>query len=403
MILTTGQPFWLLERGLLRYPVLTQDQQADVVVLGGGISGALMGYHLTRAGLRVVLLEAAYLGAGSTAASTAMCQYELDAGLGELRQKVGMSRANDAYRANVYAVHALGQLCREQLPSDCGFRDCPSLYLASRPGHVAGLREEGEARRGLGIEANFLDRAELSQRYGLKAPGALLSGDTAQVNPYELTHALLAEATATGLLQAFERSAATSYVADDHGVTVRCATGQQVRAKHVVVCTGFAAADLVPQDIVSLHSTYVVLSRPGEAAGLPTGPAQIWETARPYLYARITPDGRLMAGGRDEVVKNASFQGAMLERKAGQLREQFQGLFDQPPPFTRDFAWGGVYGVTDDALPYIGAHPDFPRAYFALGYGGNGTTFSLLAAEIIRDALTGQRHRYADTFGFDRR
>lgn len=55
--------------------------------------------------------------------------------------------------------------------------------------------------------------------------------------------------------------------------------------------------------------------------------------------------------------------------------------------------WAGVYGETDDSLPYIGQHPDFPRAWFALDYGGNGTTYSLLAAEIIRDALTGKQKR----------
>ena len=82
------------------------------------------------------------------------------------------------------------------------------------------------------------------------------------------------------------------------------------------------------------------------------------------------------------------------------LEAHFQELFDLDTPFTRDFVWGGVYGETANGLPYIGPHPDFPRAYFALGYGGNGTTYSLLAAEIIGDALAGRHHRYADTFGF---
>jgi glycine/D-amino acid oxidase-like deaminating enzyme len=61
---------------------------------------------------------------------------------------------------------------------------------------------------------------------------------------------------------------------------------------------------------------------------------------------------------------------------------------------------GRQYGETEDGLPYIGPHQNFPRTYFALGYDGNGTTYSLLAAEIIRDALTGKQHHYAHTFGF---
>lgn len=402
MILTTGQPFWLTEQGLVRYPTLAQDLDCDVAIIGGGIAGALMGYYLTRAGLRAVLLEARYVGGGSTSASTAMCQYELDEDLIDLRQKLGISRANDAYLANVYAVHELGRLCREELPDSCSFEDCRSFYLASRERDVAHLRDEGEARRGIGIDAEFLEAADLLRRYQLERPGALLSGDTAQVDPYRLTHTLLREARQQGL-QVFERTPVQSCATDADGqsVTVR-AGAQRVRAGHVVVCTGYAADNLVPRDLVNLHSTYVVISQPGEMAALPTGNAQLWETARPYLYTRTTADGRIMVGGRDEVVKQAAFQNTVLEHKVDKLQEQFQGLFARETPFTRDFVWAGVYGETDDGLPYIGAHKDFPRHYFALGYGGNGTTYSLLAAEIIRAALTGQPHRYATTFAFDR-
>jgi glycine/D-amino acid oxidase-like deaminating enzyme len=403
MNLTSGQPLWLAERGLLRYPQLTTNLSCDVAIVGGGISGAFLGYYLSQAGLRVVLLEARYVGSGSTSASTAMCQYELDEDLLDLRKKVGVRRANDGYLANLYAVHAVHRLCREELPDACGFEYCRSFYLASRPADVNQLRDEGEARRGIGIENTFLEEAELLSRYRLKAPAALVSGDTAQVNPYQLTHTLLQQAGQRGL-QVFERSPVQRYTVDADGAGVALQVGHHtVRAGHLVVCTGYAAAELVPQDLVNLHSTYVVVSEPGQAADLPTGNAQIWETARPYLYTRTTPDGRIMVGGGDEVVKQATFRNLVLEHKVDTLKAQFQELFAQDTPFTRDFVWSGVYGETEDGLPYIGIHPDFPRAWFALGYGGNGTTYSLLAAEIIRDALTGRTHRYANTFGFDRK
>lgn len=402
MLLTTGQPFWLTERGLIRYPTLTNDLSCDVVIVGGGITGAFLGYYLTQAGLRAVVLERAYLGSGSTAASTAMCQYELDVDLFDLRKKLGTQRANNAYLGNLYSVHALARLCQKELPDDCQFAYCQSFYLASKPGDVAHLADEGEARRGIGIEAEYLSENDLSHRFHLKAPASLLSNDTAQVDPYRLTHTLLQEAVKQGL-QAFERTQVHRCAVTPNGQRVTVYAGShRIEAGHVVVCTGYEADNLVPRDLVNLHSTYVVVGRPGEAASLPTGNAQIWETARPYLYTRTTADGRIMVGGRDEVVKGAAFQRTVLEHKAEKLAQQFQELFDAPTPFTRDFVWAGVYGETDDGLPYIGQHKDFPRTYFALGYGGNGTTYSLLAAEIIRDALTGRQHRFADTFGFDR-
>jgi len=403
MILTSGQPFWLTEKGLVRYPLLSEDVSCDVAIVGGGITGAFLGYYLTRAGLRAVVLDASYVGNGSTSASTAMCQYELDVDLKDLRQKVGIKRANEAYLGNVYSVHALGQLCQHELPDACGFSYCQSLYLASRAADVPGLEEEGDARRGIGLQVETLSEAELLRRFQLKRPAALLSEDTAQVNSYQLTHTLLQEAVKDGL-RVFERTCVDhcEHATDGQSVTL-VAGAHRVQAKHTVVCTGYAAAQLVPQDLVNLTSTYVVISRPDEAAALPTGTAQIWETARPYLYTRTTPDGRLMIGGRDEEVKHAAFRNTVLESKVAKLEEQFAGLFTTDIPFTRDFVWAGIYGETEDGLPYIGPHKDFPRTYFALGYGGNGTTYSLLAAEIIRDTLLGRQHRYAETFSFNRK
>jgi glycine/D-amino acid oxidase-like deaminating enzyme len=66
------------------------------------------------------------------------------------------------------------------------------------------------------------------------------------------------------------------------------------------------------------------------------------------------------------------------------------------------YAWAGTFGETRDGLAYIGFHPRFPHAYFALGYGGNGITFSLIAAEIIRDSFLGRTNRDAHLFRFGR-
>jgi len=67
------------------------------------------------------------------------------------------------------------------------------------------------------------------------------------------------------------------------------------------------------------------------------------------------------------------------------------------------YAWAGTFGETEDGLAYIGSVAEQPRSHFALGFGGNGITYSILAAEIIRDALLGKTHEYADLFSFDRK
>ncbi len=79
--------------------------------------------------------------------------------------------------------------------------------------------------------------------------------------------------------------------------------------------------------------------------------------------------------------------------------------FRQLLPETRceiAYSWAGTFAETPDGLPYIGAHPRVPHTLFALGYGGNGITFSVIAAEIIRDLVCEGRSREAELFRFDR-
>ena len=66
------------------------------------------------------------------------------------------------------------------------------------------------------------------------------------------------------------------------------------------------------------------------------------------------------------------------------------------------YAWAGTFGTTDDGLAYIGPSPEWTNAYFALGYGGNGITMSLIAAEMIVDHYLGRANADAKLFRFDR-
>ena len=92
---------------------------------------------------------------------------------------------------------------------------------------------------------------------------------------------------------------------------------------------------------------------------------------------------------------------ALISQKTRTLVKKFGRLF---PDLQLEvaYAWAGTFGETKDGLAYIGVHPRFPHACFALGYGGNGITFSLIAAEIIRDYFLGRTNRDAHLFRFGR-
>src|SRR6186713_2709372 len=183
MDLTSPAPFWLLRNGLGDSPpALRRNARCDVAVIGAGITGALVADAMLAAGLDVVVLDRRQPGEGSTAASTAILQYEIDTHLVDLRERVGRERADAAYRACGEGVRALQRLARA-LDVDVGFHRRPSVYVAHRAHVVPALRREGHARRALGLDCEVLSRAELQREHGLDAPLALRSASAAELDP----------------------------------------------------------------------------------------------------------------------------------------------------------------------------------------------------------------------------
>lgn len=108
-----------------------------------------------------------------------------------------------------------------------------------------------------------------------------------------------------------------------------------------------------------------------------------------------------MIGGRDEDFYNPPKRDKLLKRKTKQLSEDFRRLFPDKE-FIPEFSWTGTFGSTKDGLPYIGKHSDYKNGLFALGFGGNGITFSQVAAKLITDVLSGRENPDADLFRFGR-
>ena len=115
----------------------------------------------------------------------------------------------------------------------------------------------------------------------------------------------------------------------------------------------------------------------------------IWEAADPYLYLRTTPEGRVICGGGDEEIADDKKRDALIGRKTAMLQRKLHRLFPKLDN-TVDYAWAGAFGETTTGLPIIGQVPGMPHCLVALGYGGNGTTYAAIAADVIAGAIAGR-------------
>jgi glycine/D-amino acid oxidase-like deaminating enzyme len=400
MNLTSSHPFWSVNNGLpADYPSLQRDVNCEAVVIGGGITGALVAVHLAEASVKTLLIDKRDIGTGSTSASTALLQYEIDVPLRELIKKDGPVAAIRSYQLCREAIGKLERLAA-RLKINCGFERKPSLFLARHKSEIPDLCEEFQLRRKMGIELEFHDAAAIRKRFPFARPAALFSKDGGQVDPHRLTHGLLAAGQRAGL-QVCDRTEMKLMEQTHRGVRITTKNGFVITTRRAVIAAGFESKALLKGDAGTLKSTYALISEP-----LPKIPGWhrqclIWESGSPYLYLRTTTEGRVIVGGEDEDFVNAKRRDALISQKTRTLVKKFAQLFpDQPLEVA--FSWAGTFGETKDGLAYIGVHPRFPHSYFALGYGGNGITFSLIAAEIIRDLFLGRVNRDARLFRFGR-
>ena len=398
MDLRSGCPFWLLAGDEFPpYPQLDTDKQCEVAVLGGGITGALVAYHLAEAGISTILLDRRQPGCGSTMASTGLLQYELDTPLCELVKTVGKRNAVRAYQLCIGTFDKFEKLLAD-IGDRCGYQRCPSLYLASNSQDAEELKDEFQCRCDAGIELQFLTGSQIKNRFGFSRPSALLSRDGAVVDPYRLNQRLLQRSRQRGV-DIFAKTHVFQYLPSDDRVKLITEHGPNVTCRRVVFATGYETPQFLDQDIVTLKSTYAIASHPIHQS-IDVEKTLIWETSRPYFYARWSEGNRAMVGGEDEPYADAQTRDELIPAKAAVLAKKFRDIFKIP--IDVECAWVGVFGETKDGLPYIGPHRQFPLGLFALGYGGNGITFSLVAAEIIRDTLLNHPNPDAHIFRFDR-
>ncbi len=368
----------------------------DVVVLGAGITGALVAEASTALGLSTAVLDRRPPGQGSTAASTALLQFEIDVPLARLSEEIGGERAARAWLRSFRSVAALAELVA-RLEISCDFRARRALYLAGNTLDAGALAAEGRLRRSIGLPSQFLDRARLRDYAGIDRDAALLSEGAADVDPASLTAGLLREAVARGC-RIHSPCEVAEVVPRERGVQMVTSDGQEIEARSLVFATGYELADGVPAKGHRRTSTWA-FATPPQPQRLHGAADVIWEASDPYLYLRTTADGRLIVGGEDEGIDDEAARDNLIPAKVRELQRKTGELLPSLD-LTAAHAWAGTFGESDTGLPSIGAVPGMPNCYAVLGYGGNGITFSLVAAQIIQCRLRGVRHPDAELFAF---
>lgn len=405
--LRVGKSLWIAQHDsvdAIRFPSLRKRVDVDVAIVGGGFTGAAVAWRFADAGVRVAVLEAERIGRGSTAASAALLMQEPDEDLTVLARRYTPARARRIWAVGKTATRDLvATLRRLRIP--CDLTPADSLYYARTEDNARRLGTEFRRRHGAGIPGRWLDRAALRRTAHLDAPGGIRTRGNAQVDPYRACLGLMEAAADRGAL-VFEHSNVARIEPGPGGVVVRTKRGS-VRAERVVIATGYATPYFKHLGArFRMLNTYVLATRRLTAAerrriGLPN--VMLWDTHRPYHYARWTADRRLLLGGGDRTVVADRNRARAIRNGVADVRRYFVELYPPLEAIDVEYAWDGLFAMPPDGLPFVGPHRRHPRHLFALGYGGNGMTLGFLASRLLLDYHRGRPSPDLKLFAFTRK
>lgn len=261
MELTSTLPFWLVKNGLRKiYPSIPDDQTTDFVVVGAGVTGAMIAQRLAEGGLTVVVVDRRDVCTGSTSASTALLQYEIDVSLVRLGQLIGVREAQIAYALSNQSIDRISELIN-RLSIDCDFQRKTSIHLAADRKLAKLLANEARARRSIKLDVKYHNQAELKEHFNLDGVSALSTSQAASCDPYLFSHGLLANAVANGA-KVFDRTDVVKYECIDSTVTLTTDRGPRIVAKKAIIATGYESKSMLKEHIVNLDNTYALVSQP---------------------------------------------------------------------------------------------------------------------------------------------
>lgn len=404
-------PVWTRRNGEGNpYPKLASDLKTDVVIVGGGITGALTAHYLMKQGLNCALIEKNEIAMNATSAEPALLQYEIDTDLTGLSSLIGETEAQQAFLFGYQAVMEISQIVKE-INSACDFSFKPCFYYTENPTKVDYMESECKARQAIGIHCELVTPENNKGDFSFNFEAGIFSHyGGAIMDPVRFTRDLIDYNVKKGL-QVFEKTTIVNYNLSSREVILTTEDDLTITANKVTICTGYDALTWFKNEkpFYNLSRTFSIVTKPVDALTGWKEECLIRDDQKPYTYLRPTMDNCIIIGGEDIEIQDEKDEIATMGDRNPEALQQYhqllrrvRGMFPQIENIKTDSWFHGVFIDTKDGLPFIGKHPDYPGAYFNLGFGSNGILYSLIGAKLITQDYDGKNPKDLELFKFNR-
>lgn len=374
------QSIWRRTVAETDFPVLAEELEVDVVIIGGGITGITAADLLTKAGKSVVLLEAWRVGSGTTGYSTGNLHTSVDHYLHRIEQKWGAERCRTIARLRSGMIDFIEQTVSEY-NLQCDFRRQPHYLFATEDSQREDLKSEFETLARAGLQVAEIDQPPLP----IRAVQTCQIEAQAQFHPLQYVQQM-AQVLSAHNCRIYENSKAEDI--DASRLTVRTASGS-VKAPSMIVATHAPKGFSLVQTELGPYREYGMAATLGDAL-YPEG--LFWTMEDPgHSIRSYEADGQkyLIAIGEKHKV------GQHEQDYYGNLETYLKAHFSVESITHR---WSAQHYRPADLLPYIGRTVASDNVYIATGFGTNGLLYGPLAAHLITDQILGRENPWEDLF-----
>ena len=369
------------------YTALKEKTEADIAVIGGGITGLTVAQQLAEAGMRVVVLESHQIGRGNSGNSTGNLYSTLAKGLHKVRDKWGDQATRDVVRSREEAIDLIESLV-DRFNIDCQFNRRPlyRVLTSEEPDLVKAMDKERDALRSAGLQVHEVE----SQLYSFEVIRGLKLEGQAQFNPLRYTQGLARAASKSGAV-IHEHSPVTKV---DHGNGLVQTDSAEVHARHIVHATHTPKGINVLQTGMTSSREYGVSAR----ISAPISPEGIVWLLDPFHSLRgyqVNGNNYVIAVGESHKVGEGKLGSSYFDRLKSYLANHFevQGFEHQ---------WSAQQFSSADGLPYIGRMHGAENAYVATGLAADGLIWGTLAGKIISDLVQDKTNPWSKRFDASR-
>ena len=348
---------------------LKGDIKTDVLIVGAGITGILIGYFLKKSGRDVVLIDKAEIASGNTKNTTAKITSQHDLIYNTLIKEFGEEKAKQYADANELAIRKYKQIIEER-KIDCDFKVVPAYIYSLN--EVDKIIKEVEAAKKLGIDAEFIEKIDIP----LNVKGAIKFNNQAQFNPLRFLKGISND------LVIYENTRAIKI--EKNLVTTNKGS---IEANHIVIATHYPIMNVPGYYFMKMHQerSYVIALENAE------GIEGMYIDYEKKGYSFRSYKGLLLLGGISQRTGENENGGSYDE-----LRKFAKEIY---PNSKEKYHWSAQDCITIDGIPYIGRYSNStPNIYVATGFNKWGMTSAMVSAMIISDFILGNENKFSEIF-----